>query len=129
MESMSEIQLERFKFCVFSWITQDLIKDFSISPELDISLHSNFMSNEIVFRIRQDVLGQQLDKVEVRYPWDWWQAFKQRWFPQWLLKRYPVVEMVKVIDIRALYPKITIPDHKPVINVWQHEYRFPVDDD
>ena len=23
-------------------------------------------------------------------PSDWWQHFKQRWFPQWLRRRYPV---------------------------------------
>jgi hypothetical protein len=25
----------------------------------------------------------------VRYPKDWWEAFKERWFPKWLLERYP----------------------------------------
>lgn len=36
------------------------------------------------------------------YPKDWWQAFKERWFPKWALRRWPV-EM-EVIDIdHAIY--------------------------
>lgn len=31
-----------------------------------------------------------IDDVEILYPADWWQAFKGRYFPHWLLKRYPV---------------------------------------
>ena len=26
----------------------------------------------------------------IRYPKDWWQAFKYRWFPSWLKGRFPI---------------------------------------
>lgn len=28
--------------------------------------------------------------TEIEYPLDWWQAFRERWLPNWWLKRYPV---------------------------------------
>jgi hypothetical protein len=44
-------------------------------------------------RLRMSMSYQfyQRDAVPpVQYPKDWWEAFKERWFPKWLLKRYPV---------------------------------------
>jgi hypothetical protein len=34
------------------------------------------------------VLGERID--EIKYPSNWWEAFKERWFPRVLLKRFPV---------------------------------------
>ena len=28
--------------------------------------------------------------VDSKWPRDWWQAFRERWFPGWWLKRHPV---------------------------------------
>lgn len=44
---------------------------------------------------------------EISYPSDWWQAFKQRWFPKALLRRWPV--RMRVVHVKlerlATYPK------------------------
>lgn len=42
-----------------------------------------------------------------KYPADWWQAFKERWFP----KRWANVKYKKV-DVKALYPKLQLPATK-----------------
>jgi hypothetical protein len=31
-----------------------------------------------------------LERVEVKWPADWWQALRERWFPSWWLRRWPV---------------------------------------
>jgi hypothetical protein len=43
-----------------------------------------------------------------RYPSDWWQAFKERWFPKWLLKQFPV----KKAEVWAVhkFPELAPPD-------------------
>lgn len=46
--------------------------------------------------------------IEIKYPSDWWQAFKQRWFPKWLLRKYPVCETVHIIDRKVVYPDLVI---------------------
>jgi hypothetical protein len=49
--------------------------------------------------------------VEIKYPRDWREAFKERWFPSWLLSRYPVVYKTHRIDVREIYP-----DYRPVVH-------------
>lgn len=34
----------------------------------------------------------------VKYPSDWWEAFKERWFPKWMLRRWPVNYKRKVVQ-------------------------------
>lgn len=43
---------------------------------------------------------------EVSYPKTWWQHFKQRWFPQWILKKYPVVQTTITASVKTLYPHL-----------------------
>lgn len=40
----------------------------------------------------------------VRYPLDWWQHFKVRWFPRWLLSRYPAKYRTEEFEFGVLYP-------------------------
>jgi len=35
-------------------------------------------------------IAKERISVHKRWPKDWWQAFKDRWFPAWALKRWPV---------------------------------------
>lgn len=51
------------------------------------------VTEEMVVTLEATVLGSGPweEDVEWIYPYeDWWQAFKDRWFPTWLKKRYPV---------------------------------------
>lgn len=51
-------------------------------------------SSRLVARITANLAHHKDTKEEVRgsvsYPADWWQAFKERWFPMWLLRICPV---------------------------------------
>jgi hypothetical protein len=38
---------------------------------------------------------------EIKYPRDWWQAVKERWLPDWLRRRFPVVYVR--VNIKAIY--------------------------
>jgi hypothetical protein len=122
------VDLEKIKFAVLAYVSKELAEEFAIAPTAKITDHLNWFSEQIVLQIRQDVFGKQVDIVEIRYPADWWQAFKERWFPKWLLKRYPVIETIETIDIKALYPTINIPNHRAIINVWETEERSQYDE-
>ena len=55
-------------------------------------------------------LGENIQVVAVEQPADWWQHFKERWFPAWLLRRFPV-RMEKFphpvkVEAFAVYPKL-----------------------
>ena len=60
-------------------------------------------------------MGREIERIECRWPADWWEAVKQRWFPKWMLKRWPVQEEVRRLTARELYPKVVMPDKGPLI--------------
>lgn len=72
------------------------------------------------YKIRAYVWSQDAGKkVTFKYPSDWWQAFKERWFPAWLLKRYPIFYTVQEFQVKATYPDLVIQSHKPVLRLIQ----------
>lgn len=82
--------------------------------------------DEIHVQIRQLVVAQDLADREVRYPRDWWQAFKARWFPAWALRRWPVEETVVTFEVRALYPKVALPRQEHYLMVDFQRDREPL---
>lgn len=57
-------------------------------------------------KIRGYVLAESesVRRVEWSMPADWWQAFKDRWFKGWLLRKYPVKYKVMSFDVKCVYP-------------------------
>lgn len=51
--------------------------------------------------------------VDEKYPRDWWQAFRERWFPQWWLNRHPVmyreIYINKVVKYGPVCPHLNQP--------------------
>lgn len=43
-------------------------------------------------------LREERIQASWKYPLDWWEAFKDRWFPQWLRQWFPVKWVVEAID-------------------------------
>lgn len=77
----------------------------------------------IGYKIRGYVWSQDAGKnVSFKYPADWWQAFKERWFPGWLLKRYPVVYTHREFQVKATYPELMIQHHQPVMRLLEYNY-------
>lgn len=56
----------------------------------------------LVMQITTMVAGERVK--EIRYPLDWWQAVKERWFPKLFLRRWPVQYHIWKIDF--LYPEL-----------------------
>ena len=72
----------------------------------------------IGYRIRGYVWSQDAGRKEhFQYPADWWQAFKERWFPEWLLKKYPVRYTHKEFLVKATYPDLVVQNHNPVLRL------------
>ena len=58
------------------------------------------------------------------YPENWWEAFKDRWFPEWLKRRYPVRFREIHIDrpvYKAVCPHLEIPRQGSHIEFLYHE--------
>lgn len=81
----SEIQhavLEQLKLRSSVSISEQTLRNVKITEYRDLLYQTLVINVEAIFN--------QLKIEAARYPADWWQAVKERWFPQWLLSRYPV---------------------------------------
>jgi hypothetical protein len=60
------------------------------------------------------------DGATVRWPADWWQAFRERWFPKWWLRRWPVryQSVVTRKYIRRVCP------HVNLVTPGEHQVHF-----
>lgn len=94
------IVLEKLKFALFRALSAE-----EIDATVDVSMHTSFIANEMVVRLRSFIWSSKIDAVRIKYPEDWWQAFKERWFPGWLKVKYPVGYKQHVIDFYATYPE------------------------
>lgn len=87
METMTDVEI--FK-------TEAIELQFHAIPEENISFSRRKVETSLkeflVYKLEAYIQGLPDHKIKIdeEFPEDWWEAFKDRWFPEWLLKRYPV---------------------------------------
>jgi hypothetical protein len=104
---MKRVSLEVFNLA--STIRLDASREFMLSP-IALQKVVDARVGAVILQFRARVAGERLKREEVRYPADWWQAFKDRWFPMWAKRRWPVRHSVVVLEARGLYPMMALPD-------------------
>lgn len=60
----------------------------------------------LVYRLMSFVWADAPKQIKVSYPSTWWQHFKQRWFPKWVLKKWPVKLTIKIMEAQHYYPNL-----------------------
>jgi len=94
--------------------------NFKVSREVD----AQYTDNYIAYQVRGYVWSQDAGKkVSFKYPADWWQAFKERWFHGWLLRRFPVVYTHKEFQVKATYPDLKVQNQEPVMRLLETNYK------
>jgi len=83
-------ELNKLKFVVLQCLTEELAEDIVNPPTVEVGQDLSFNVTEIMVRAVFHVLGREMDRVECRWPADWREAFKERWFPAWAKARWPV---------------------------------------
>ena len=109
-----EMELERMRIGM----------EAALSPELldaNINLRYDWVTDYIITQVRGYIWSEQLEHHEVRYPSDWWQAFKERWFKLWMLEKWPVKYKIHSIDLKAVFPslKIETPNYKYYVRAFE----------
>jgi len=69
----------------------------------------------LVGLIKIELTSQKLDHIDIKYPANWWEAFKERWFPKWLLRKFPIIYHEEHYDVHAFHPTVILPDEKGVV--------------
>jgi hypothetical protein len=70
-----------------------------------------------ILHVERMVYGKELGTITMEVPLDWWEHFKERWFPVWALRRWPVRYHRHTSTGWHLYPKIDVGQHKPYLYI------------
>ena len=112
-----EKEFELLKFGLIEMFSKELIR-----PNVDM----RFVMDRFQVVVTGKLLGETIDKVHYKYPQDWKEAFKERWFPRWLLKKYPVKYTHIEVDVNIAYPdlhkRIQMPEEKHFVSVSGYDY-------
>jgi len=92
--------LKKVEFEIVVTYGQEFLDDCKIG----IDLSTDHARDDIMFRLRSFVWGERVDEIGIKHPADWIEAFKERWFPKWILKRRPVEYTRYVSNDMATYP-------------------------
>lgn len=106
---IKQIRLEKMKLTILQAIRDDLI-----DGKVDISEYTSFIEDSIVMRIKGYLYGEDGEKVIIKYPNSWYQMFKEKYFPNLLIDKFPIKYKVFEITPRTIYPKfkISMPNEK-----------------
>jgi len=65
------------------------------------------IAGDLVVKLNAYMAGMLDERIQVNVSWpiDWWQAFKERWFPAWLRRRFPVIRDGVYVD-KKIYKAI-----------------------
>lgn len=107
MGDLKRIELEALRFGARRWIDPRLI-DAS-----NLRFHVEEEGRRLLLELTAHIASERLE--EISYPSDWWQAFKERWFPKWAKAKWPV-ETTRY-EARALYPRISMPEEQHYIHL------------
>jgi hypothetical protein len=120
MESfgVSRVELEAMKIGLQQRLSVELLG-------AGVETSYDALTQSVIFALRGFVWAEKesVRHQEAKYPRDWWQALKERWFPKWLLDKYPVDYHVITIDVKAIYPtfKQAIPSYESRLIIQRYD--------
>lgn len=77
-----------------------------IPEDVKVELYEDFALRQLVMSLSARIASLKVENYEFRAPKDWFEALKERFFPKWVLKKFPVKYRVEKINVEALFPKI-----------------------
>jgi hypothetical protein len=87
--------------------------------DAQVNFDNNIIYEQLVMQVRGFIWSEQHQHIDIKYPFDWWQSFKERWFRGWMLQRWPVKYKTHSLDVKTLYP-----NYRPVVP--DQEYRLRI---
>ena len=102
------------------------IKSFVYHTEIDKAIGAGTTNVDVllrpivlnaIFRVKTCIAGNDLKEITHKYPANWKEAFKERWFPQWMKNIWPVEYTKVTLSAAELYPKISLPKESHIIRL------------
>lgn len=97
---IKEVTLESLQY-VATHCLPDSSKAGRLKAHVSIPCHMDV----IMIMMVSYIWGIEHNAVDEKFPEDWWQAFKDRWFPEWAKQRWPVRWTRIHVTFREMYPE------------------------
>lgn len=107
--NVEKVVLEKFKYAVSHRVDEEFLLT------IDVDRYADMISKGVIYQFRTQIAGQKLE--DIYYPANWKEAFKDRWFPKWLKKKFPV--RFTYLEVKALYPQLHLPkwEYPPTFHI------------
>lgn len=104
-----EAQLINFqveRICATRMLNQDDRARWRLSGRA----YRNYILDTIVIELIREIGAWRGEAYRiVRWPADWWQAIKDRFFPAWAKRKWPIVYEVRRFEAARLLPNLPLP--------------------
>ena len=95
-----KLRYEFEKYIIILWQSDEFLNDCN-APVVQILSDQFLYEAQSVIRLTWDMALR--DMQTYKWPKDWRQAFKERWFSKWMLKRWPVIyKTIKLTEVAGL---------------------------
>lgn len=99
LENSITVKLEKVK-----WVINQTLDASILEGDFDVKVIEDWAKEFIVARVVGHVWGESFGGRTIRHPLNWIEAVKERWFPRWARRRWPVRYKVHLIEAKAYYP-------------------------
>jgi len=106
MPDVRQIELERIHLTVTKTVSNDVLAD--LIRRGTFRAFNERLVDGILMELRTWLWDKKRATISVHREWPatWWDALKERWFPKWLTRRFPV-EMDSVHVEQPLFEYVT----------------------
>jgi len=100
----ANLRIELWRNAARQRLAEDSLACDSVLNTMKISQKTFDYGNKLGTMIAMNIVTENIGRV--KWPADWLQAFKERWFPKFFLRKFPV--NYKTVDVKAIYPKCSL---------------------
>jgi hypothetical protein len=105
-------QLVEYKKILLEKIQVGIRKEKIYPVDLDLKVMTDYTAKTIVADLRAFFWSKpvQREVLETQVPRSWWDAFKKAYFPEWLLKRFPITweKIFTKVETIYVYPQMDV---------------------
>lgn len=92
------VELTKIKKAAQLCLSRKMIHDLKIDVDFDYYLDNCYI------RTVKEMLALKAGDRIIRYPKNWKEAFRERWLPQWMKKRFPIKYIE--YDVLVVFPNL-----------------------
>ncbi len=131
-ELKDTVEFEKITLPLMKVAVSERIKLGSLSLDrMRLDGYRDYFMDSMVYNLSTYLIGNKVHEYpvdDIKYPADWKEAFKERWFPEFLKRRYPVRYKYEstVIHHYHLCPHVEAPwgrgEHIEFLTMMDEEY-------